>query len=462
MRRLRQDLSALFGAMGPPAVSTLVCWACAAIAYRAYPLASRGGYTGAIRAAFVFCLPVLFLAYWLGAGALVFAADARRSYLPGAQRLARHASFPASVLLLPALALPVVALTGTPVGWGWAPTLLVLVIALAAVLAPLRPVAATGAFVLVGLALYWAASGRIAQGRDTELSFALLSAVLALPAVAKWRRVTRQGSSTPSFSERLRTIVFRIGPTARTRRQPAAGYASPGSLPAARIIRTCLGGMFAQLSAWPLIAGTVLLALMIALAIGLQWPGATGWRWVISSLALTAAGLVAAGFNAQLSNLTHAQLAELALMPGLGDPAEQRRALCSAVLTRPFLSLGIVLLLGATALLLKATSLSSLSALAICILIIFVTYTFLALEKLLTLPPKRNSFIAEWVRLYSFVFWVYPSWSLSPSVRFFQAHWWMWSIPVVFGVVVAGVIWYSVRRLAAAPHPFLARAPFPR
>lgn len=416
MRRIRQDLSALFGAMGPPAVSTLVCWACAALAYRAYPLASRGGYAGTICAAFVSCLPVLFLAYWLGAGALAFAADARRSYLPGAQRLARHASFPASVLLLPALALPVVALTGTPVGWGWTPTLF----------------------------------------------FTVLSAVLALPAVATWRRVIRQDSPALRLGGRLQTTPFRIGPTPLARGRAETWHGSPRLLPATRIIRTCLGGMFAHPSTWQLIAAAVLLALMIVSAIALPGLGATGWRWVVSSLALAAAGLVAAGFSAQLSSLTHGQLAELALMPGLGAPAEQRRALCSAVLTRPFLSLAIVLLLGAAGLLFKATSLSSLGALATCILIIFVTYAFLALEKLLTLPPRRNSFIAEWVRLYSFVFWVYPSWSVSSSVRFFDAHWWMWSIPILFGVVAAGVIWYSVRRLAAAPHPFLARAAVPR
>ena len=139
MRGIRQNLSALFGSTGRPGISTFVSWSCAALAY---PLATRGGYAGAVGAALVFSLSVLFLAYVLGSGTLAFAADAKRSCLPGSQRLARRANLLASVLLLPALVLTVAALAGNPVWPAWVPTVLVLAIAFAGILAARRPASA--------------------------------------------------------------------------------------------------------------------------------------------------------------------------------------------------------------------------------------------------------------------------------------------------------------------------------
>lgn len=446
MRRVREDLSALFGSIGRPGISTFVCWGCAALAW---PLATRGGYAGAVGGAIVFSLSVLILAYLLGSGALAFVADAKRSCLPGSQRLGRRADFLTTALLLPALVLTVAALAGNPVWPAWVPPVLVLATALAGSLASRRPAFGAGLFLLVVLTACWTASGRGENERGKEWVFALLGAAIVLLAAAMpllaavtWRRVIGLGSRPPGFAGRIRTISM-----SRHRAwQPQ---------PPAQIVRTCLGAMFVQLSR-QLIIGAVLLALFIVAAIGLLWLDASETRWAVIALALAAGGLVSSGFLTQLPNLTRGQVAELALMPGLGAPPAQRRALCRAALAPPLLWLGVVLLFGSADLLLKGEPLSSVGMLAACLFILWLTYTVFALQKLATLPPKRQSFISEFLLLCLFVYasgtyyWVYAA---NPQ---FRLWFWFWITPVLFCIGVASAIGFSVRRLVTAPHPFLS------
>ena len=449
IRRVSQDLSALFGSVGHPAVSALVYWGCAALAY---PLATEGGYGGAVGGAFLFCLAILFLAYWLGTGALAFAIDAKRSCLPGAQRLARRANFLACVLLLPALTLPAAALAWSPVWRAWIPTTLVLGIALAGVLAPLLPVAAVGLLLLVVLAAYSAASGQAVHQRGMELFFAILSATLALAAIAKWRRVIRQGAKPPSLARQLRVNWVRLGHPAIRKldvRGGASGSRSGEPQSPVQIIQTCLGGAFVQLTLPQLIVGAVLVVVFIVTAIGLPWLGASGWRWAVGTWGVVAAAFVS-GRLTQISKLTREQLAELALMPGLGAASAQRRALCRAVLAPPLLWLGMVLLLGSAALLLRGNPLSSVGVLAGCLLTIWLTYTAYALQKLATFPRIRQSFISHFSLFYISV---YTPLLLSQIRHWF---WWVWSVPVLFSVAILIAIGFSARRLATAPHPFLA------
>jgi hypothetical protein len=462
MRRVRQDLSALFGSIGRPGISTFVSWGCAVLAAR---LARTAGYAGAVAAALVFSLSVLFLACMLGSGALAFVVDAKRSCLPGARRLARRANLLASVLLLPALVLSVEALAGNPVWPAWVATVLMLAIALAGALAPRRPASAVGLILLVVLAACWAASAPGDHERGKEWLFALLAAALVLlPAAVmlsvavEWRRVIRRGSRSRSLAERLRTVCIRIDQPGALRYAPTMATSRHGSWesqPPVRIVRTCLGDMFAHLSR-RLIIGAMLLALFIVAAVGLPWLGASGLRWVIGALALTAAGLVSAGFLTQLSKLTREQLAELALMPGLGAPAAQRRALCSAVISAPLLWLGIVLLFGSAGLLFKGEPLSSVGMLALGIFIIWLAYAMFALQKLATFPPRRQSFIAEFMLLYIWIYAFYPVYAAHSLTTIFHLFWWAWIIPVLLGVGIAGAISIFVSRLAAAPHPFLS------
>jgi hypothetical protein len=406
MRRVRQGLSALFGSIGHPGIATFGSWGCAALAYHAYPLATKGGYAGVVAAAFLFLLPGFLLAYWLGAAAFAFAVDAKRSCLPGSQRLARGAKLLTLVLLLPTLVPPVAALAASPLWRALAPTLLMLAIALAA--------------------------------------------------IAWRRRAIQQGSRPSSLEGRLRKIGIRFGQQGALRREPSLAMSRHDSWdrqPPVRIIRTCLGGMFVQLSMRQLIVGAVLLALFILTAIGLPRLGATGWRWAVSTLTLVAAGLVCAGFLTQISKLTREQLAELALMPGLGAADTQCRALCSAVLSTPLPWLGIVLLLGSAGLLLKREPLSSVGILAMCIFAIWLSYTLFALQKLATLPPKRQSFISEFLLLYILVYGVYSAHSL---LQIIHLYWWVGIILVLVSVAIASAIGFAVRRLATAPHPFLS------
>ncbi len=447
MRRVWQDLSAVFGSLGHPVISVLVYWGCAGLAY---PIATEGGYGGAVGAAFVFCLSVLFLAYWLGAGALAFAADSRRSCLPGSQRLARRANFLASALLLPALALPAAALAQSPVWRAWVPSLLVLGVALAGVLAPLLPVAAVGLLLLIVLTAYSAASGHADRARGMELLFGLLSAALALAAVAKWRRVLRQGATRPSLAPRLRAIWIRLAPPGSVTREPYPAVGPHGSSDRqspAQIIRTCLGGPFAQLRVRQLMLGAVLLVLLIVAAIGLPVLGAKESRWAIITLGLAAAWLVASAFLTQISKLTREQLAELALMPGLGTPRAQRRAFHRAVLVPPLLWFGVVLLLGSAGLFLTEDPLWSIGVLAACLLNLWLTYTAYALQQLVTIRRIYLSFTSQFMLLY---FGIYIPLSVIQI-----HHWWIWFAPALFigGIVIAIV--YSTRRLLTAPHPFL-------
>lgn len=452
IRRVRQELSAQLGSIGRPGISTFVSWGCAALAY---PLATRGGYAGSVGAALVFTLAVLFLAYLLGSGVLAFAADAKRTCLPGWQRLARRANLLAAVLLLPPLALTIAALAGNPVWPAWIPAVLVLAIAVAGLLAPRRPVSAAGVLLLVVLAACWAASGRGGHERGKAWLFGLLAvamvlvpAAVTLLAAVKWRRLIRGDSSQRGALEHA--------PGSTSSPQGPSGRRPP-----VHIVRACLGGMFAQHS-FQLITGAVLLALFILAAVGLPWLGASGMRWVVIALALVAAGLISSGFLTRFARLTRGQLAELALMPGLGAPAAQRRALYRAALTPPLLWFGAVLLLGAADLLLKGEPLSGVGMLAVCLFIMWLSYAVFALQKLTTLPPKRQSFISELMLLYIMVYtsgvyyWLYTTNSqLRPWV-------WFWITPVLVGVGIASAIAISVRRLATAPHPFLARATVPR
>lgn len=449
MRRLRQDLAAMFGSIGRPAISTFVFWSCAALAY---PLATKGGYAGAVGAAIVFSLAVLFLAYVLGSGVLAFVADAKRSCLPGWRQLSRRANLVASALLLPALVLAIAALAANPVWPPWVPPALVLAIAIAGALAPRHRPSAVGLFLLVVLAAYWTASGRSAHERGKEWVFALLAAAIVLLAAAvpllaaiKWYRVLGRDSRPPSLAERLRTIP----------RMSASRHGSWEPQPPARIVRTCLGGMFVQPSL-QLIVGAVLLALFIVATIALLWLGASGWRWAVSILGLAAAGMVSTAFLTQLSKLTREQIAELALMPGLGAPAAQRQGLCRAVLTPPLLWLGIVLLLGSADLLVKREPLSSVGMLAVCLLVMWLTYTVFALQKLTTLPPKRQSFISQFMLLYVIVYGVGNYYWLYTTHPQFHLWFWFWITPALVGVGFASTIGFSLQRLARAPHPFLA------
>jgi hypothetical protein len=369
-------------------------WGCAALICHAYPLVIKGGYVGPVGAAFTLCLPALFLACMLVAGQLTLLVDAQHSYLPGSRRLGHRAKLLASALLVPVLALPVATLAESPVWRCRVPTLLMLVIALAAVLFP----------------------------------------------PAKWYRAIRRGW-TPRASGRQ------------------AGDSSRGPGAAVQIIRTSLGGVFLQLSVQRLVTGGLLVVLFVVGAIGLPWLGASGWRWIVIIFGLATAGVVSTGFLLQLSKLTRGQIAELALMPGLGAPAAQRRALCHAVLAPPLPWLGAVVLLGsADLLLLGGEPLAGIGMLAICLLIMWLTYAVLALQMLATLPPKRQNFISQFLLLYVVVYgagnyyWVYAA---HPQ---FRLWFWFWLTPVLLSVGIVSAVGFSIRRLASAPHPFLAYA----
>jgi hypothetical protein len=435
MRRVRQDLSALFGSIGRPGIATFASWGCAVLAYQ---LATKGGYAGAVSAALIFSLSVLYLGYVLGSGALSFAIDAQRSCLPGSGRLARRANLLAAALLLPALLLTVAALAGNPLWPAWVPTVLVLAVALAGALAPRRPAPAVILFLLVVLAAGWAASGRGDHERGLELHFALLAAAfvllpaaLALVPAIEWRQLMHAARMASSRHD------------SRERRHPV------------QIVRTCLGGLFVQLSR-QLTIGAVLLCLFVAAAVGRPWLGASGSRWAITALTLAAGGLVSTGFLIRLPNLTRGQIAELALLPGLGAPRAQRWALCRAVLIPPLLWLGVLLLLGLADLLLTGEPLSSVRMLAAALFILWLTYIVFALQKLVSLPPKSQSFIAELLLLYMAVYAsgvYYGVYAAHPLFR----HWfWFWITPALFSIGIASAIGFFGRRLATAPHPFLS------
>jgi len=444
-RRVRQDLSALLGSIGRPAVSTCVSWGSAALAY---PLSRKGGYAGGVGAAIICSLSVFFLAYLLGSGTLAFVVDAKRSCLPGSQRLARRADLLASILLLPALVLAVAALAGNPAWPAWATPVLVLGTALSGVLASRRPLFALGLFLLVVLTACWSASGQGDHGRGKEWLFALVAAALVLIPAAV----------TLLAAVDWRGVIRRTPPPSLASHSPWWASTRPHSRerqPAARIVRTCLGGMFVRLS-WQLIIGGLLLALFMAAATGSPSLGASSRLWLVSILGLAAAGVVATAFLTQLSRLPREQIAELALMPGLGSPATQRRALYRAVLTPPLLWLGVVLLFGSADLLLEGESLSSVGMLAVCLIVLWLTYAIYALQKLASLPRKRGSFISDLMLLYLVVYasgnyyWVYTT---HPQFD----HWlWFWITPVLLSIGIAGAIGFTVRRLAAAPHPFLS------
>jgi hypothetical protein len=91
------------------------------------------------------------------------------------------------------------------------------------------------------------------------------------------------------------------------------------------------------------------------------------------------------------------------------------------------------------------------------LVILWLTYTVIAVQKLATLPPKRQSFISEFLLLY---FGVYASgtyyWAYAAHPQFRPPWLWFWIIPVLLTVGIASAIGFSARRIATAPHPFLS------
>jgi hypothetical protein len=106
-----------------------------------------------------------------------------------------------------------------------------------------------------------------------------------------------------------------------------------------------------------------------------------------------------------------------------------------------------VLLLGSAGLFLTADALWSVGVLAACLLNLWLTYTAYALQKLVTVPRIRLSFISQFTLLY---FGIYIPLSVMQI-----HHWWIWFAPVLFIVGIVTAIVYSARRLLTAPHPFL-------
>jgi hypothetical protein len=464
MRGAWQEFSALFGSAGPeghPAFPVLLFGLCAGLAY---PLATEAGYGGAILGAFIFCIATLFLAYSLGAGALAFRVEAERWRLPGSRRLERRAGFIALLLLLVLLAIPAAALLGSPTWEAWVPTALVLGIALAGVSIPLLSVTAVGLLLLVALLVYWAARGPADHQRDMELFFALLSAALALAPVSKWRRVIQQGSRSPGLAgPLLRRAWLPFGSRRITIGEISNAEAQRGFRDRASpvtIIRTCLGGCFAR---QPMGRTTILVSVIViacvAVVVSLPLWGGT-WHSTVAFLAFLAATLLSSGFLRPLSKLTRGSIAELALLPGLGDGAVQRRGLCWAVLAPPLSWLAGILAWSSACLLLKGEPLSSVAVFAVYILIVWLTYGALALLKLVTFPASRR--IPGLVELWLLYLGVYlcavysDIYTLHPFTHVGGWLWWFWVTPILLGIGFVSAIGYAVRRLATAPHPFLA------
>ncbi|MGB6452149.1 MAG: hypothetical protein WBE92_15465 [Steroidobacteraceae bacterium] len=453
MRRLWQDIQAAFGAMGHPVFTAVVYWSCAALAW---PVATEGGYDGAVGGAFVFCLAILFLAYFLGVGAMRFAVDARRSCLPRSQRLARRVNLLAFVILLPAIAIPGAALASSPVWRAWVPTVLVLGIALAGVMVPLVPIAVVAVLFLAVLAVYWAASGHLGHEQGIEIALSLIPAALAIAAIAKWRQVYPRGSRRSVRSEMASWLPSGLG-RLFFEKQSSAVSATPHGLRGPRspvgVIRTCFGGSFRPIATRSAVLVAGLLLMLIGAAVDLPWLGGSGWRWGVGTVVIIGAGLVSSGFVRRITNITRDEIAELALIPGLGDGAAQRRALYRAVLVPPLYWLGGTLMAGSTALLLKGAPLSSAGILAVSLLAIWLTYTGIGLRRL-SAPRSfrsfRGNFILEFLVLNLYIGIYAPLTSLSHWL------WWVWFVPVFFAVAISITIYFPARRLAMAPHPFLA------
>lgn len=466
MRRAWQELSALFGSAGSagrPGIPILMFVLCAALAY---PLATEAGYAGAVGGAFVFCVATLLLAYSLGARVLAFTVEAKGSCLPGSQQLKRRASLIALLSLLALAVIPAAALSQYPAWDAWVPTALVLGIALGAVLSPPLPITGMGLLLLVVLTGNWAARGQPDHERDMGLLLALLSTALALVVVAKWRRVIREDSRSPSLARWLRPFrapCSRRRTATRGLNESANRGGFPGHPSPVTVIRTCLGGYFARQPARSTLIPAVIVIVCLTAVVALPRTFGGRWHWTILLEAFIAASLIGSAFLDRLCKLTRADITELALLPGLGDAATQRRGLCFAVLTPPLPWLAGMLLWSSAALLLKGEPLSSVRALAAYILIIWLTYAVIALQMLVTVARKRRaraaSVISWFMPLYLGVYSCAIYYNVYSAYRFTHAGQWLWWLWLTLALVCIGfatAIGYSVRRLALAPHPFLS------
>ena len=97
--------------------------------------------------------------------------------------------------------------------------------------------------------------------------------------------------------------------------------------------------------------------------------------------------------------------------------------------------------------------------LAVCLFILWLTYSVFALQKLATLPPKRQSFISEFMLLCLVVYAAGNYYWVCATHPQFGRWFWFWITPVLLSIGIGTAIGFFLHRLATAPHPFLARDP---
>lgn len=404
----------------------------------------------------LFAMAAYFVTLSYGGLVPMMLADLRQLRIPG--RLCAHVGMGIAALLLVTVVIPAAALGF--VQRSADPVLLIASAALGGLLLvrlprPLGVTLALLAVLVLVAAARWGNGGlgRLVLMLDPHaqrwLYFALLSALVAW----LWRPVLRGDGAALETAAR-RAAAWRVGPQSASTSMStwSSGWfptVAGGNAPAppVRVVRICLGPLYLldSRAALRLLAQA---AVPLAVFVG-QFVWMLGWRagWRASVLVCLLLIWFAFGLHVRRTlQRAGGDLAELALLPGLGDRDTQRRALWNASVTTPLALSAVVIALALLAGRAESPALTT----SLELLEWLGAATLIGLAFMASVLARRTDGWLDWTCLLSLVV-ALAFWVLSEAGRRAPAAW--TGLPVIAGLIFT----VNARRLQAMPHPFVVR-----
>jgi hypothetical protein len=466
MRSLRAEFAALFGVIGRPVFIPGAWLALAVVALGV--MALRLPHPLHV-AALLFTLGAFFVAFNCGVAIPVALADVRGLRLPGRWPLLRYLG--RALLLTLAVAVLIPAVSFALAEHSPAPVTLIVSAALTGLLIQRVPLPTVGIIWLV-LILRNFIPGNVHFHRplgtlvmlypalgdpDTQLALAL-AGLAALVIWRWWRIVAGEPRALEAAARAGRATFGRY-----TEAEMLAGRTdfwfgvivdtAHGGKPV-RIVRTCLGPLYAP-TQWTRRAARFALETGAVTVAFLGWGAwRLGWHWGWRAVVFLCLLCTWMSFGVRVLGAmqrVNGELAELAVLPGLGDRRAQLRALSQASLAAPLTIAGAVALAGAVCVAFENAPLAADGGSLLWIL----STLLLGVTALNALLLGRKSVWPIWLvilcLLVALTAWMLIASSTAHPTRYLG----VWALVPLVSVVV---LFITARRLGALPHPFVIRA----